>query len=165
MRINIIGGGFMNKLFYKFCFVCLASMTQPVAANNMADAVIEKAIEAGFSELERELIGKYYKKDEQVEEKTTTSKKSKGKKSKKKGLPPGLAKKDKLPPGLEKQLQKNGTLPPGLAKRGLPDDLEKQLPPPPEGYERQVVEDAVVVLVNKATGKVADIIKDAIIGN
>ena len=29
-------------------------------------------------------------------------------------LPPGLAKKDRLPPGLEKQLVRNGTLPPGL---------------------------------------------------
>src|SRR6266481_1582476 len=29
-------------------------------------------------------------------------------------LPPGLAKKDRLPPGLEKQLVSRGTLPPGL---------------------------------------------------
>jgi hypothetical protein len=29
-------------------------------------------------------------------------------------LPPGLAKKDRLPPGLEKQLVRNGTLPPVL---------------------------------------------------
>src|SRR5215470_14934501 len=29
-------------------------------------------------------------------------------------LPPGLAKRDRLPPGLEKQLVRNGTLPPGL---------------------------------------------------
>ncbi len=154
----------MNKLFHIFCFACLASTTQLVVADAMVDSVIEKAFEAGFSELERELIGKYYKKGEQVEEKTATSKKSKSKKSKK-GLPPGLAKKDKLPPGLEKQLQKNGSLPPGLAKRGLPEDLEKQLPPAPEGYERQVVEDAAIVLVHKATGKIADIIKDAVIGN
>src|SRR5215475_5454143 len=32
-------------------------------------------------------------------------------------LPPGLAKKDRLPPGLERQLMRNGTLPPGLQKR------------------------------------------------
>src|SRR5215471_5571003 len=29
------------------------------------------------------------------------------------GLPPGLAKREALPPGLEKQLVRNGTLPPG----------------------------------------------------
>jgi hypothetical protein len=34
-----------------------------------------------------------------------------------KGLPPGLAKKGKLPPGLQKHLDKNGKLPPGLQKR------------------------------------------------
>src|SRR5579859_4162240 len=32
-------------------------------------------------------------------------------------LPPGLAKKDRLPPGLERQLEQRGTLPPGLQKR------------------------------------------------
>ncbi|MBI3484974.1 MAG: hypothetical protein HY012_07470, partial [Acidobacteria bacterium] len=30
------------------------------------------------------------------------------------GLPPGLAKRDRLPPGLEKQLRERGKLPPGL---------------------------------------------------
>ena len=39
-------------------------------------------------------------------------------------MPPGLAKKKSLPSGLQKQLEKNGTLPPGLAKRELPYDLE-----------------------------------------
>jgi hypothetical protein len=32
-------------------------------------------------------------------------------------LPPGLAKRDRLPPGQERQLERNGTLPPGLQKR------------------------------------------------
>lgn len=138
-----------------------------VMAGNVAENAIEKAVEAGFSELEKEIIGKYYKnerqsQDEEVEKSAKKSKKPKGKKSKK-SLPPGLAKKDELPPGLQKQLEKNGTLPPGLAKRDLPSSLEKELPPPPEGYERQVVEDAAVVLVNKVTGKIADVITDAII--
>lgn len=156
----------MSKFYYTLYFVCLAATSQIVPADDIVKSAVEKAIDAGFSEIEREIIGKYYKKEAPVEEKTTTSKKD-GKKSKKskKGLPPGLAKKDQLPPGLEKQLQKNGTLPPGLAKRGLPDDLESQLPAPPEGYERQVVEDAAVVLINKATGKVVDIIKDVVLGN
>jgi len=34
-------------------------------------------------------------------------------------LPPGLAKKDRLPPGLEKQLVRNGTLPPDLKSVGI----------------------------------------------
>ncbi len=36
------------------------------------------------------------------------------------GLPPGLAKKDRLPPDLERHLERNGTLPPGLQKRVQP---------------------------------------------
>jgi hypothetical protein len=35
-------------------------------------------------------------------------------------LPPGLAKRDRLPPGLERQVERNGTLPPGLQKRVQP---------------------------------------------
>ncbi|MGH8545711.1 MAG: hypothetical protein ACREX3_19230, partial [Gammaproteobacteria bacterium] len=47
-----------------------------------------------------------------------------------KGLPPGLAKKGKLPPGLQKHLVKNGRLPPGLQKRlePLPRELDVRLP-------------------------------------
>ncbi len=33
------------------------------------------------------------------------------------GLPPGLAKRDRLPPGLQKHLWKHGSLPPGLQKK------------------------------------------------
>jgi hypothetical protein len=33
------------------------------------------------------------------------------------GLPPGLAKRDRLPPGLEKHLWNHGSLPPGLQKK------------------------------------------------
>ncbi len=40
------------------------------------------------------------------------------------GLPPGLAKRDELPPGLRRQLVRNGTLPPGLQKRCRPFPLE-----------------------------------------
>ena len=41
--------------------------------------------------------------------------------------------KDQLAPGLEKQLVPRGALPPGLQKRiqPWPEDLERQLPPPP----------------------------------
>lgn len=53
-------------------------------------------------------------------------------------LPPGLAKRDRLPPGLERQLQRNGRLPPGLQKRvaPFPVDLSRRLPPLPGGYSR-----------------------------
>ena len=149
-------------------FVVSSGLVSMASTADVVDAAMDKAVEVAFSELEKEIIDKYYKKEKpkEVEEKEASrksSRKTKGKKSKK-GMPPGLAKRDELPPGLARKLEKNGSLPPGLAKKALPADLEKELPPPPEGYERQVVEDAAVVLVEKATGKSADVIKDAIGG-
>lgn len=78
----------------------------------------------------------------------------------KNGLPPGLAKKEALPPGLQKQLERGGTLPPGLAKRSLPADLRARLGPPAAGTER-LIAGTDVVLVEKATGVVLDILRDA----
>ncbi len=88
-------------------------------------------------------------------------KKRHGKKEKhkrgKKGQPPGLGKKRGLPPGLAKRKR----LPPGLAKRALPADLDHNLPAAPEGTERVII-DNNVVLVQKATGLVLDILLDAV---
>ena len=94
-----------------------------------------------FSDRDRQLIADYYS----------------GKKKKK--LPPGLAKKDRLPPGLEKQLRKNGELPPGLRGRELPGDLESRLSRLPPGYVRVVI-GTDVVLEDTRTRIVMDIIKD-----
>ncbi len=67
-----------------------------------------------------------------------------------KGLPPGLAKKGKLPPGLAKQLQRNGSLPPGLQKRynaqPFPDDLVRQLSPVPSGFSRVLIAGRAVLM-------------------
>ena len=43
-----------------------------------------------------------------------------------------------LPPGLEKQLRRNGQLPPGLQKKvqPFPVELERRLPPLPTNYAR-----------------------------
>lgn len=64
-------------------------------------------------------------------------------------LPPGLAKRDRLPPGLERQLQRNGTLPPGLQKRvrPLPDECNERLPRLPGGWVR-VTLGARILLLN-----------------
>lgn len=130
-----------------------------IADTTVADAVIDKAIEGGFTELERQIINKYFKKQVGSEKEDTSNKK----KNNKKGLPPGLAKKEELPPGLAKQLERNGTLPPGLAKRELPDDLVSELPDRKDGLERAIVDNAVV-LVEKATGRIVDILKDVVSG-
>jgi hypothetical protein len=73
-------------------------------------------------------------------------------------LPPGLAKRDRLPPGLEKQLQRNGTLPPGLQKRvqPLPHSCEVRLPRLPRDWER-VILGGRVILVDQ-TQRILDII-------
>ena len=79
-------------------------------------------------------------------------------------LPPGLAKRGgDLPPGLQKHLERNGTLPPGLQKRlePCPVELERQLPPLPAEYRRAVI-GAHIVVVNKKTNVIVDIMKDVV---
>ena len=73
-------------------------------------------------------------------------------------LPPGLAKRDRLPPGLERQLVVNGTLPPGLRRKmqPCPHELEVMLPPPPPNY-RHVFIGGNLVLVNRVSFQVADV--------
>ncbi len=80
-----------------------------------------------------------------------------------KGLPPGLAKKGKLPPGLQKHLDKNGKLPPGLQKRlePLPRDLEVRLPRLPEYWERVILQEHVI-LIDRRTQRILDIIENVI---
>jgi hypothetical protein len=67
----------------------------------------------------------------------------------------------KLPPGLAKQIQKNGTLPPGLAKHGLPPGLEKRLGKAPKGYERIIV-GRDVVITDILTGAIIDVLQGVI---
>jgi hypothetical protein len=72
-------------------------------------------------------------------------------------LPPGLAKRDRLPPGLEKQLIRRGTLPPGLQKRiePCPPDLDRYLPPPPPDCAHVLI-GGHIVLLNRRTNVVVD---------
>ncbi len=72
-------------------------------------------------------------------------------------LPPGLAKREKLPPGLQRQLEKNGTLPPGLQKRvqPLPAVCEKELPRLPRDLERVVFSRRVMII--NAASKILDL--------
>jgi hypothetical protein len=64
------------------------------------------------------------------------------------GLPPGLAKRDRLPPGLERHLQRNGTLPPGLQRRvqPLPGQCEARLPRLPRDWSRVVLSGRIILL-------------------
>lgn len=73
-------------------------------------------------------------------------------------LPPGLAKRDRLPPGLERQLVVRGTLTPGLRREMHPCPVEvvRYLPPPPPGYMHTVI-GGHIVLVNRKTFFVLDV--------
>lgn len=75
-------------------------------------------------------------------------------------LPPGLAKRDRLPPGLERQLVVNGTLPPGLQKKiqPCPRELEGMLPPPPPNYVHAVI-GGNLVMYNRATLQIGDVFR------
>jgi hypothetical protein len=80
-----------------------------------------------------------------------------------KGLPPGLAKRSSLPPGLQRQLDERGALPPGLQTENLPADLEAKLPPIKQDFER-VILDNDVVLIEKGTNRVLDILEGVVTG-
>jgi hypothetical protein len=73
-------------------------------------------------------------------------------------LPPGLAKRDRLPPGLEKHIQRNGTLPPGLQKRvrPLPESCELRLPRLPHEWARVILSGRIILL--DQTQRVIDIL-------
>lgn len=73
-------------------------------------------------------------------------------------LPPGLAKRDRLPPGLERQLVVRGTLPPGLRVKmhPCPVEVERYLPPPPVGYVHTVI-GGNIVLVNRSNFMIMDV--------
>lgn len=137
----------------------------PAAADHSrggtSDGVItgEEVLVGVISELERRIIGRYYKGD-RYEGRDETPAKGKAKKNgKKQGLPPGLAKRESLPSGLQKHLDQHGTLPPGLAKRDLPSDLRAALPR--RIHEQLVIVDDDVVLIERATGVVLDVILGA----
>lgn len=118
----------------------------------------DDAVEIIFKAIEKQIIREYFGGD------TEGTAKGRGGKKKAKGgrgggsLPPGLAKREKLPPGIERQLVRNGTLPPGLSKRALPPGLASRLGPIPAGTERVIV-GGDVALIDIATGVIIDILK------
>lgn len=101
-------------------------------------------IDISFSDHDRKLIRDYY---------------GYGYKSKHKHLPPGLAKKDKLPPGLQKQMMRRGQLPPGLEYRHLPTELERRLSRIPDDYLRIIIGGSFI-LFNEHTRVIFDVIHD-----
>ncbi len=74
-------------------------------------------------------------------------------------LPPGLAKKGKIPPGHAFKIQRHQGLPPDAAWEHLPADVERRLSRLPEGYVRIVIGTDVAILHTR-TQVVLDVIED-----
>lgn len=136
------------------------SLYAMAAPPQSGDSAALRVIERVFSEAERAVIEEFYLKDTEAKAKHKKSKHGKGGKGRE-GLPPGLAKKDRLPPGLQKQLEKNGTLPPGLARNELPLALQNKLYPPKPGTKRFLV-GRDIVLIDTKTDVILDIIRDVV---
>lgn len=162
-------------LFAGIFFLAMAGVAWAESATQHTVTTVQNPL---FSSEERRIIEKFYyilgqpspktgqvdteeKQDDDDDQGHGSGKKEKKGGKNKSGLPPGLAKKESLPPGLAKQLERNGTLPAGLAKRNLPSDLETQLPPTPQDLERVIV-NRDIVLVDRATGVIRDILRGVV---
>jgi hypothetical protein len=135
----------MRKVFFAAAMVVTVGIAGWATVGNSARAA---SVEVSFSLKERQVIASFFAGSGGGAEHAG---KGKGKKNKgvgNQGLPPGLAK-------------RGGSLPPGIAKRQLPGNLVTQLPPPPSGYERVIV-DNDVLLVEVATQIVHDVLTDVI---
>jgi hypothetical protein len=127
------------------CLMSVNVLSQDVF-KDAARAGVAAAAHVVFSDVERRLIGDYYRGHPEllkVDVSIGESKRGKGDKP--------------LPPGIALKLARSGTLPPGIAKRYLPSDLEHRLPPVRAGYERVQV-GLEVLLIEIATGIIVDVL-------
>lgn len=74
-------------------------------------------------------------------------------------LPPGLAKKGKVPPGHAYRFRPRQPLPPDIPWHYLPTNVERQLSRLPDGYVRIIV-GASVAIMNVRTRIILDVIDD-----
>ncbi len=146
----------MNKTFWStLLLIFVFSISGASYADDIATEVAKEGLKGAFNELEKQLIKKYFGEHGYVSHSDDSSYSRKGKKGKKgKGLPPGIA----------MNLERGKPLPPGIAKQQLPGGLHSKLPKVPDGYERTIVgNDVLLVEIN--TGKIADIMVDAVLGD
>lgn len=74
-------------------------------------------------------------------------------------LPPGLAKKGKIPPGHAARLRRHQGVPHGVTWDYLPADVERRLDRLPDGYARVVI-GADIAILHTRTRVVLDLIED-----
>jgi hypothetical protein len=123
----------MRRLIGLLIALVLAAGTQEISAQgrNKGDRETSVAVSVSIGKSDERIIREWFSQPSNV-----------------RGLPPGLAKKERLPPGLQKQLARNGQLPPGLQKKvqPLPPTLEARLTRLPEGRRRVMISGSVVLL-------------------
>lgn len=144
-----------------------AQSTPPPQAQGSGQ-VLDEMANVVFKEIEKRLIEDYFDAppvtntgDGDVDKggkEHKHKKKDKNGEGRGRGLPPGLAKQAQLPPGLAKR---GNHLPHGLMKADLPPELEQQLPPLPANVERVVV-DGDVLLIQKGTDLILDVLQGVI---
>lgn len=162
MRILIVA------LSFVFMVTQASAQSTPPAQGAGTQGVLGDIADVVFKEAEKRIIKEYYDRvpgakpsDDDDGDKAKKGKKDKAKgKGRGNGLPPGLAKRDQLPPGLAKR---GNQLPPGLMKGDLPPDLENKLDDVPDNVERVIV-DSDVLLVQKGTEIILDVIEGVITG-
>lgn len=93
-----------------------------------------------FSDSDRRIIREYYREDYRR-------------------LPPGLAKKGKVPPGHAFKLQRHHSVPPDVGWRYLEPDIERRLSRLPDGYIRVII-GADVAILNARTRVVVDLLEN-----
>jgi Ni/Co efflux regulator RcnB len=126
----------MNKLLVAVSIGVLAGFNLSTA--NAADA----GISVTFSDAEVRIITAWY--DDHGAKKSGKSKRG--------GLPPGIA----------RNLARGKSLPPGIAKQHLPQELQHSLPAPRAGYDRVIV-DGKILLVEVATQVIHDVLMDVVL--
>ena len=148
----------MKRLTILNMYLVLVLVSPVPVTGQVMEEIAKSAAEATFSAAERQLIKKYYEatgqtqRNEEDDDQEERPNKAKGNANNKNN-----GKRPDLPRGIVKKLERGGTLPPGMEKRPLAVDLERQLPEVPDGFER-VESEGKVILRNVATGVITDII-------
>ncbi len=104
----------------------------------VAEVQTGKAIAAAITAAERSLISGYLTRNRA-------------------SLPSVFANAKPLPPGIANKIARGGSMPPGIAKRFLPNNLLAQLPARP-GHQ-WVVAGTDIVLIEAATNLIVDVLK------
>jgi hypothetical protein len=129
---------------YSLAIATILALSAPASAGKIS-------VQISFTGHEASIIRTFYR-ELDAQHKSKGKGKNKGKGKGPKGLPPGIA----------MNLQRGKALPPGIAKQALPTRLIDLLPPPPHGFERISLA-GKILLVERATRKIHDVLEDAVL--